>query len=116
MKRVLLLRHGQAMHNPRAEAARAAGCTFDEFLQLMEEDDVCDAELTTLGTIQATETSKREDVGRALRNVDLIISSPLSRALQTADLIYPPPPPPPPPTLSNNNTPTTPTTNNTPQI
>ena len=42
-KRVLIVRHGQAQHNPRAEAAREAGCSFDEFLRLMELDDAHDA-------------------------------------------------------------------------
>ena len=38
-KRLVILRHGQAQHNPRAEKARENGCSFDEFLRLMEEDD-----------------------------------------------------------------------------
>ena len=42
-KRVSIIRHGQAQHNPRAEAAREAGCSFDEFLRLMELDDAHDA-------------------------------------------------------------------------
>jgi hypothetical protein len=42
-KRVMIIRHGQAQHNPRAEAAREAGCSFDEFLRLMELDDAHDA-------------------------------------------------------------------------
>ena len=42
-KTLHFLRHGQAQHNPRAEAARAAGCSFDDFLRLMKEDDAFDA-------------------------------------------------------------------------
>ena len=70
MKRVHFLRHGQAQHNPRAEAARSAGCSFDAFLQLMKADDAYDAELTALGRAQAEEASRvavEELLGRALR-------------------------------------------------
>ena len=34
-KTLWIIRHGQAMHNPRAEAAKEAGCTYEEFLDLM---------------------------------------------------------------------------------
>ncbi|KAL9179329.1 hypothetical protein ACHAXT_008619 [Thalassiosira profunda] len=90
-KRILLLRHGQAVHNPRAESARENGCSFDEFLQLMEEDDQFDAALTELGESQATEAGRRAHVRHALRNVEMVVSSPLTRALMTADLVHPPP-------------------------
>ena len=53
MKTLHFLRHGQAVHNPRAEATRAAGCSFDDFLRLMKEDDAFDADLTALGREQA---------------------------------------------------------------
>ena len=88
-KRLLLLRHGQAAHNPRAEVARESGCSFEEFLRLMDEDDEYDAALTRLGEDQATEAGGRGHVRRALRDVEMIASSPLSRALRTADLIFP---------------------------
>jgi broad specificity phosphatase PhoE len=84
------MRHGQAAHNPRAEVAREGGCSFDEFLRLMEEDDSYDAALTELGEDQASEAGRRGHVRLALRDVDMIASSPLSRALRTADLIFPP--------------------------
>jgi broad specificity phosphatase PhoE len=87
-KRVLIIRHGQAQHNPRAEASREAGCSFDEFLKLMELDDTYDAELTSLGKKQAHAT--RDSF--SLSDIKMVISSPLSRALQTADLIHPPSP------------------------
>ena len=92
-KRLLLLRHGQALHNPRAEAAREAGCSFDEFLNLMEEDDAYDADLTPLGENQAHSAGMNGNIGRnklALTNVEMVVSSPLSRALRTADLVHPP--------------------------
>mmetsp|Transcript_4961 Transcript_4961/g.10868 ORF Transcript_4961/g.10868 Transcript_4961/m.10868 type:complete len:332 (+) Transcript_4961:85-1080(+) len=90
-KRVLLLRHGQAVHNPRAEAARENGCSFDTFLQLMAEDDQFDSALTELGENQAMEAGRQEHIRHALRNVEMVVSSPLSRALRTADLVHPPP-------------------------
>jgi broad specificity phosphatase PhoE len=100
-KRLLLLRHGQAAHNPRAEVARESGCSFEEFLRLMEEDDEYDAALTRLGEDQAAEAGGKGHVRRALRDVDMIVSSPLSRALRTADLIFPHRAPPPPPTSAS---------------
>eukprot|EP00571_Detonula_confervacea_P003871 CAMPEP_0172323230 /NCGR_PEP_ID=MMETSP1058-20130122/48215_1 /TAXON_ID=83371 /ORGANISM="Detonula confervacea, Strain CCMP 353" /LENGTH=320 /DNA_ID=CAMNT_0013039183 /DNA_START=46 /DNA_END=1008 /DNA_ORIENTATION=- len=88
-KRVLLLRHGQAIHNPRAEAARENGCSFEKFLSLMEEDDSFDAALTELGENQARDAGRQGHVRHALRNVEMIVSSPMSRALNTADLVHP---------------------------
>mmetsp|Transcript_24100 Transcript_24100/g.39490 ORF Transcript_24100/g.39490 Transcript_24100/m.39490 type:complete len:361 (+) Transcript_24100:41-1123(+) len=88
-KRVLLLRHGQAFHNPRAEHARENGCDFETFLQLMMEDDQFDSALTDLGVNQAIEAGKQGHVLHALRNIEMVVSSPLSRALNTADLVHP---------------------------
>lgn len=56
----------------------------------MEEDDEYDAALTKLGEHQAKEAGRRRLIQHALRDVDMIVSSPLSRALKTADLISPP--------------------------
>ncbi|KAL3933325.1 MAG: hypothetical protein SGBAC_010448 [Bacillariaceae sp.] len=83
-KRISIVRHGQAMHNPRAEVAKANGCSMEEFIGIMREDDCLDAPLTDLGKEQA-ETAKLNK-----SNFDLIVSSPLSRALQTADSVCPP--------------------------
>lgn len=80
----------QAAHNPRAEAARSAGCSHERFLELMRQDDAFDAPLTELGENQAREGAER--YRHALQGVDLVVSSPLSRALRTADLTLPPPP------------------------
>lgn len=85
-KRVFVVRHGQAQHNPRAEAAREAGCSFDEFLRLMELDDAYDADLTSLGESQAQTAGEQH----ALSDIEMVVSSPLSRALKTADLVHPP--------------------------
>jgi len=87
-KRILLLRHGQAVHNPRAEAAREAGCDFNEFLRLMGEDDAFDSPLTELGEKQAMDTGRQEHIKHALNDVDMLVSSPFSRALKTADLVH----------------------------
>lgn len=89
VKDLWVLRHGQATHNPRAEAARAAGCTFEEFFELMRQDDSVDSPLTPLGLTQAEQVRSRH--GARLREViQLVVSSPLSRALQTADTVLPP--------------------------
>jgi broad specificity phosphatase PhoE len=84
-----ILRHGQATHNPRAEAAREAGCTFEEFLELTKQDDSPDSDLTPLGVDQARGVHAR--YGPFLSKVDAVVSSPLSRALRTADLAAPHP-------------------------
>ena len=55
-KILVFLRHGQAVHNPRAEAAKSAGCSYERFLGLMREDDAFDAPLTPLGTSQVPRT------------------------------------------------------------
>lgn len=83
-KRISIIRHGQAMHNPRAEVAKANGCSMDEFLQLMRQDDVLDAPLTDLGRHQAVSVKLA-----TASKIDLVVSSPLSRALETADLVHP---------------------------
>lgn len=84
-KRVILARHGQASHNPRAEAAKARGCSHQKFMDLMKDDDEYDAALTELGRLQAKEG--REKYKKILEKVDIVVSSPLSRAIDTADLI-----------------------------
>mmetsp|Transcript_19964 Transcript_19964/g.25193 ORF Transcript_19964/g.25193 Transcript_19964/m.25193 type:complete len:322 (-) Transcript_19964:453-1418(-) len=83
-KKVLFLRHGQATHNPRAEEAKRNGCSHERFLQLMEEDDEFDSELTPKGIQQAKQCQAMN--AHKLANVDLVVSSPLSRAIKTADL------------------------------
>ena len=83
-KRVLFLRHGQAVHNPRAEEAKDKGCSHDTFMNLMREDDAFDADLTELGVLQGNSVNKR--YADQLQDVELVVSSPLSRTLKTADL------------------------------
>lgn len=83
-KRVYFLRHGQALHNPRAEEAKANGCPHSTFLQLMREDDAFDAKLTPLGESQGRKAG--ELYQHKIQHVDLVVSSPLSRAILTADL------------------------------
>jgi broad specificity phosphatase PhoE len=85
-KQVWIVRHGQAAHNPRAEAAKDAGCSHDEFLQYMKDDDVLDAPTTDLGKQQAQDLHEKH----SWDHLDLIVSSPLSRALETCDIIVPP--------------------------
>lgn len=84
-----ILRHGQATHNPRAEAARENGCSFDEFIELMRQDDSLDSELTALGRQQAQSVYEQHANNPHFARLDLVVSSPLSRAMQTADLAAP---------------------------
>jgi broad specificity phosphatase PhoE len=111
-KDIWIIRHGQAVHNPRAEYARdVLQCSHDEFLSIMEEDDCFDAPLTTLGIQQAQQIYTQYGESRwwgtpsiihggDIRHdaestslleskrhpVELVVSSPLSRALRTAEL------------------------------
>jgi broad specificity phosphatase PhoE len=78
---ISFVRHGQAQHNVRAEAKRDAGCPFEEFIQQMREDDAFDADLTEAGRAQAR-SARAPDV-------QLVVASPLSRAVETASLMYP---------------------------
>jgi broad specificity phosphatase PhoE len=87
VKKVHFLRHGQALHNPRAEAARQAGCSFDDFLDLMKQDDAFDADLTPLGRTQAQSAASEYEA--RVRGVQLVVASPLSRAVETAMLVMP---------------------------
>lgn len=87
-KQLWVLRHGQATHNPRAEAARHNGCSHDEFMALMQEDDSLDSELTELGKEQGRAVYAQR-CKKLIGEIDLVVSSPLSRAIQTADLAVP---------------------------
>lgn len=78
---VSFVRHGQALHNVRAEGLRSNGCDFDTFLATMKEDDAYDADLTDLGRSQAAAAR-----GGA-PEVDVVFASPLSRAIETAALV-----------------------------
>lgn len=107
-KQLWIIRHGQATHNPRAEAAKAAGCSFEEFLEWMRQDDSLDSPLTELGKWQAQQVLARSSASTTSpstpdarseysydcywqrQNIQLMMSSPLSRALETADLAVPP--------------------------
>ncbi|EKX41963.1 hypothetical protein GUITHDRAFT_62224, partial [Guillardia theta CCMP2712] len=84
---LVLVRHGQAQHNPRAEAARSQGCSHEEFINLMRADDAFDADLTSIGIEQAEKT--REDFARMNMTMDLIVASSLTRAIDTANIVFP---------------------------
>ena len=88
-KELIIVRHGQAQHNPRAEVAKASGCSMEEFIALMREDDVLDAALTPEGREQA-QTARLPP--KLATSIQLVVSSSLSRALETADHVHPPPP------------------------
>ena len=72
MREVYLIRHGES----EANAA--------EFLDISSDTYIFDAELTTKGKMQAKTASNK------LNHIefDLIVSSPLSRALQTYEIIF----------------------------
>ena len=92
-KDLWIVRHGQATHNPRAEAARTAGCSFEDFFELMRQDDALDSPLTDKGRQQAEavlEQHRESLLGGGGDSVELVVSSPLSRALETANLAMPP--------------------------
>jgi len=86
-KVLVLVRHGQAMHNVRAEPLKAQGCTFREFLDQMKEDDALDADLTEIGRGQATAASEVHK--KIAPHLQLVVASTLSRAIDTANLIFP---------------------------
>jgi broad specificity phosphatase PhoE len=88
-KIVRFMRHGQAAHNVTAEPLRAAGCTYDAFLEAMAKDDAFDAPLTPLGISQAAEAAGSAECAAAMASVQLVVASPLSRAIDTADLCFP---------------------------
>ena len=90
-KHLWIIRHGQATHNPKAELAKANGCSHEEFMELMRQDDSLDSELTELGRNQVQRhNSESNTTAWPPHGLELIVSSPLSRALQTADLVLPP--------------------------
>ena len=67
-----------------------AGCTHEAFLKQMEVDDAFDAALTDVGIEQATTASSSAIAKAAAARAQLVVSSPLSRALHTADTVFPP--------------------------
>eukprot|EP00927_Polykrikos_kofoidii_P054534 TRINITY_DN48944_c0_g1_i1.p1 TRINITY_DN48944_c0_g1~~TRINITY_DN48944_c0_g1_i1.p1 ORF type:complete len:247 (-),score=34.55 TRINITY_DN48944_c0_g1_i1:66-806(-) len=89
-KRLHFVRHGQAVHNVRAEKLREDGCSYQEFLDQMAADDAFDAPLTEVGLSQAAEASGTVQDPALLGQIQLVVASPLSRALDTADVILPP--------------------------
>ena len=90
MKKTLhFLRHGSALHNINAEPLRAAGCSFQEFLDQMKVDDAFDAALTPAGVQQAIAAGSLPPSKAAAASLQLVVTSPLSRAIDTADLVFP---------------------------
>ena len=58
------------------------------FLEAMRQDDAFDAPLTQLGVEQARAASS--EAAAVAAQTELVVASPLSRALDTADLVFPP--------------------------
>jgi broad specificity phosphatase PhoE len=89
VKFLTLLRHGQALHNVNAEAMRASGCTFEQFIAQMKRDDVFDAPLTQFGREQAATASTTFARTLCAQKMELVVSSPLTRAIATVDVVLP---------------------------
>ncbi|XP_021288649.1 phosphoglycerate mutase-like protein 1 isoform X2 [Herrania umbratica] len=73
-KVVHLVRHGQAMHNVEGDKNREALLSQDLF----------DAQLSPLGLQQVAKLRKDVHASGLLDRIELVITSPLSRAMQTA--------------------------------
>lgn len=81
---VHFVRHGQATHNVRAEVRREEGCSHEEFIAAMQADDQLDADLTDKGRAQARAAA----AAMSWPSVELVVCSPLSRAIETAALVF----------------------------
>ena len=75
MKKTLhFLRHGNAQHNVNAEPLRAAGCTFQQFLDQMQIDDAFDSALTALGVEQAKTCGELPATKAISNKLELIVT------------------------------------------
>jgi len=59
-------------------------------MKQMKADDALDACLTDEGEEQAKAASMKREVEEAAKNLQLVVASPLSRAIDTANLVFPP--------------------------
>jgi len=66
---------------------RANGCSFQDFLNAMAEDDEFDSQLTEKGITQAMSVGISAAAKYAAAQVQVVVASPLSRAIDTADLV-----------------------------
>jgi broad specificity phosphatase PhoE len=79
------IRHGHGTHNAAYEEGRRLGLTWRKNIKgMMSAPELLDARLTTKGEEQARLLGEALRSGDHLKNVELVIVSPLSRALQTA--------------------------------
>jgi broad specificity phosphatase PhoE len=91
-KTVMLVRHAQATHNKTMTDGLADGASRAEAFMLMDQPALLDARLTPLGTGQAKalgaflRSEKAETLGAG--DLELVASSPLSRTLATASLVF----------------------------
>ncbi|XP_021898868.1 phosphoglycerate mutase-like protein, partial [Carica papaya] len=77
-KIIHLVRHGQAMHNIAAEKDR----------NLLLSPHLFDAQLSPLGWQQASNLRTQVIASGLLKRVDLVITSPLLRTMQTANAVF----------------------------
>ncbi|KAJ1461074.1 histidine phosphatase superfamily [Pelagophyceae sp. CCMP2097] len=81
LKRVTFVRHGESVMNVALARKPWGSAGFAD-------PDIRDAPLTPRGEAQAKALAARLAKGAALRDVDALVSSPLTRALQTAALVF----------------------------
>ncbi|KAL4279795.1 hypothetical protein GQ457_03G034580 [Hibiscus cannabinus] len=77
-KIIHLVRHGQAMHNVEGDRDRSA----------LLSDHLFDAQLSPLGLQQVCKLRRDVHASGLLRKIDLVITSPLSRTMQTAMRVF----------------------------
>ena len=88
MKLIHFVRHGHATHNAVMEEALKRGVEFGEgMLVAMSDPALHDARLTALGVDQAQSLGRQLEGGLRLGGATLIAVSPLSRTLQTANMV-----------------------------
>ena len=80
IQRVIFLRHGVARHNIRDPVT---GETPDIY-----NPEFFDADLVEQGTAQVRSVKRRLTNSGILTNIELVLISPLTRCLQTAQLIF----------------------------
>lgn len=81
-KRYFWVRHGEAQHNVVINAAKEAG----NHVMLAEGRGILDPSLTETGRSQAG--CLRESIGRLGVALDVVVTSPMVRALETTDIAF----------------------------
>lgn len=72
MKKIIFIRHGQSEAN----------------ITKLDDPNVLDAMLTTLGKLQASSWNSNTNIQDTLQSIEICLTSPLRRAMQTAALVF----------------------------